>query len=268
MIDKIRGIGQGAWIARSFMEGICERKKMNRITSFLILFPVMVLLFSGTACDAAGAEDAYTAARKNMVSYQIKFRGILDPNVLLAMESVLRHEFVPLSRKNEAYGDRPLPIGYGQTISQPYIVALMTELLKVDHDSTVLEIGTGSGYQAAVLAEIVKEVYTVEIIQPLHVRSKKKLDKLGYKNIKTLNKDGYFGWDIHAPYDAIIVTCASDFIPPPLIKQLKPGGRMCIPVGPPFKVQHLILVTKEETGKISTKIIASVRFVPFTRKKE
>lgn len=228
----------------------------------------MMLFFFGSVCDADEKEDAYTAARKDMVLHQIKFRDIHDPDVLLAMENVLRHEFVPSLRKNYAYVDSPLPIGYGQTISQPYIVALMTELLKVGHDSTVLEIGTGSGYQAAVLAEIVKEVYTVEIIQPLHARSKKDLNRLGYKNIKTLNKDGYFGWEVHAPYDAIIVTCASDFIPPPLIKQLKPGGRMCIPVGPPFKVQHLVLVTKEETGEILTKVIASVRFVPLTRKKE
>ncbi len=250
------------------MRGGCERGKMNKPTSFLILLPVMMILFFGAVCTAVGAGDAYTAARKDMVLHQIKSRGIVDPNVVGAMESVLRHEFVPSPRKKDAYTDRPLPIGYGQTISQPYIVALMTQLLEVDHDSTVLEVGTGSGYQAAVLAEIVKTVYTVEIVQPLHARSKRDLNRLGYKNIKTLNKDGYFGWDVHAPYDAVIVTCASDFIPPPLIKQLKPGGRMCIPVGPPFKVQHLVLVTKEETGEISTKVIASVRFVPLTRKEE
>ena len=243
-------------------------KKLKRGASFFICFPVMTLLFFGAIGTAAGADDAYTAARKDMVLHQIKSRGIVDPNVLPAMERVLRHEFVPSSRKKDAYDDRPLPIGYGQTISQPYIVALMTQLLKVDHDSTVLEIGTGSGYQAAVLAEIAKAVYTVEIVQPLHVRSGKTLSRLGYKNISTLNKDGYFGWAVHAPYDAIVVTCAADFVPPPLIKQLKPGGRMCIPVGPPFKVQHLVLITKTETGTISTKVIASVRFVPLTRKGE
>ncbi len=241
---------------------------MNRFISFLILFSVIMSLFFGASSSVNGAEDSYLEARKDMVFYQIKLRGIDDQNVLKAMAKVLRHEFVPFLRKSEAYQDRPLPIGYGQTISQPYIVALMTELLEVGHDSIVLEIGTGSGYQAAVLSGIVKEVYTVEIVQPLHERSKKNLNRLRIKNIKTLNKDGYFGWETHAPYDAIIVTCASDFIPPPLIKQLKPGGRMCIPVGPPFKVQHLVLVTKEEEGRITTKVITSVRFVPLTRKEE
>jgi protein-L-isoaspartate(D-aspartate) O-methyltransferase len=249
-------------------DGSDEMKKAKRWAPFFICFPVMVLLFSGALYTAAGAGEAYTAARKDMVLHQIKSRGIVDPDVVRAMESVLRHEFVPSPRKKDAYDDRPLPIGYGQTISQPYIVALMTQLLKVDHNSRVLEIGTGSGYQAAVLAEIAKTVYTVEIVQPLHARSKKTLSGLGYKNIKTLNRDGYFGWAAHAPYDAIVVTCAADFVPPPLIKQLKPGGRMCIPVGPPFKVQHLVLITKGETGKISTEVIAWVRFVPLTRKGE
>lgn len=241
---------------------------MNRFISVLILFSVNMYLFFGVTGGVTGAEDAYTEARKDMVFYQIKLRGIDDPNVLKTMSNVLRHEFVPFMQKSYAYQDRPLPIGHGQTISQPYIVALMTGLLEVDHDSIVLEIGTGSGYQAAVLAGIVKEVYTVEIVKPLHERSKKNLNRLGIKNIKTLNNDGYFGWESHAPYDAIIVTCASDFIPPPLIKQLKPGGRMCIPVGPPFKVQHLVLVTKEDKGTITTKVVTSVRFVPLTRKEE
>lgn len=240
---------------------------MNRFHSFLIVFAMLAPLFSGLVCDAAGG-DEYTAARKEMVSRQIALRGIHDPAVLAAMGRVLRHEFVPSHRRNDAYDDSPLPIGYGQTISQPYIVALMTELLNVDSDSTVLEVGTGSGYQAAVLAEIVKEVFTVEIVKKLHERSQKDLERLGYKNIKTLHKDGYYGWEEHGPYDAIIVTCASDFIPPPLIKQLKPGGRMCIPVGPPFKVQHLVLVTKDEEEKIATKVITSVRFVPLTRKED
>lgn len=200
-----------------------------------------------------------------MVLYQIEDRGISDIKVLSSMESVLRHEFVPDIHKRNAYNDGPLPIGYGQTISQPYIVALMTELLNVDQNSVVLEVGTGSGYQAAVLSKIVKAVYSVEIVKPLHERSKKTLKRLGFKNVKTVNKDGYFGWKEYAPFDAIIVTCASDFIPPPLIKQLKKGGRMCIPVGPPFKVQHLLLVTKGKKGEIYTKVIASVRFVPLTR---
>ncbi|MCD4722973.1 MAG: protein-L-isoaspartate(D-aspartate) O-methyltransferase [Desulfobacula sp.] len=216
--------------------------------------------------EAIGKSDDYAAARKNMVLYQIRHRGITNPDVLNAMESVFRHEFVPEAYKKKAYEDRPLPIGYGQTISQPYIVALMTRLLNVDKGSRVLEIGTGSGYQAAVLARIVKEVYTIEIVKPLHDCSNKLLKTLGYQNIQTLNADGYFGWSAHAPFDAIIVTCASDFIPPPLIDQLSPGGLMCIPVGPPFKVQHLVLIKKGKKGELSTKVITSVRFVPLTRK--
>lgn len=180
-------------------------------------------------------------------------REINDPAILHSMASVRRHEFVQPDLQKKAYQDRPLPIGFGQTISQPYIVALMTQLLNVDKNSRVLEIGTDSGYQAAVLARIVKDVYTIEIVEPLHHRSKKTLNRLGYKNIHTMNADGYFGWKAHAPFDAVIVTCASDIIPPPLIKQLKKGGRMCIPVGPPFKIQHLILVKKEKTGDISKK---------------
>ncbi|MCK5835895.1 MAG: protein-L-isoaspartate(D-aspartate) O-methyltransferase [Desulfobacula sp.] len=206
--------------------------------------------------------------RWEMVEKQIVSRGITDPLVLEAMRTVPRHLFVSEALVDSAYGDFPLPIGEGQTISQPYIIAEMTQNLELKGHERVLEIGTGSGYQAAVLAEIVKTVYTVEIVQPLHARSEKTLSRLGYKNISTLNKDGYFGWVAHAPYDAIVVTCAADFVPPPLIKQLKPGGRMCIPVGPPFKVQHLVLITKTETGEILTKVIASVRFVPLTRKGE
>jgi protein-L-isoaspartate(D-aspartate) O-methyltransferase len=207
----------------------------------------------------------YAFARKKMVLDQIQKRGIKDRDVLHSMTSVPRHEFVERNLRKKAYEDRPLPIGFGQTISQPYIVALMTELLDVDKDSRVLEVGTGSGYQAAILARIVKDVYTIEIVESLYHRSQKVLSRLGYQNIHTMNADGYFGWEAHAPFDAIIVTCASDFIPPPLLKQLKKGGLMCIPVGPPFKVQHLILVKKEKTGEITTQIIASVRFVPLIR---
>lgn len=232
-------------------------------------FPVIVLLLMvfglSSGSESMEKSDHYAAARKNMVLYQIKHRGITDPDVLNAMESVFRHKFVLSGDKKKAYEDKPLPIGYGQTISQPYIVAIMTQLLNVDKGSRVLEIGTGSGYQAAVLASIVKEVYTIEIVKPLHDSSNKVLKRLGYQNIQTLNADGYFGWKEHAPFDAIIVTCASDFIPPPLIDQLAPGGLMCIPVGPPFKVQHLVLVKKEENGELLTKVITSVRFVPLTR---
>jgi protein-L-isoaspartate(D-aspartate) O-methyltransferase len=239
---------------------------LKSLYGFPVVLILLVNLFVLADNELAGANDFYDLDRKKMVSYQLKLRGIEDQKVLNAMETVLRHEFVPSGYKSKAYADSPLPIGYGQTISQPYIVALMTQLLKLNETSTVLEIGTGSGYQAAVLARIVKEVYSVEIVAPLYERSNEVLKKLGYKNIHTINKDGYFGWKAHAPYDAIIVTCAADFIPPPLIEQLKPGGLMCIPVGPPFKVQHLVLVEKKENNEIITKIIASVRFVPLIRK--
>jgi len=227
---------------------------------------LLLLVFNAPAAsDQTGKSNDYIMARKNMVLYQIRHRGIKDPDVLDAMESVLRHELVRDAYKSKAYDDTPLPIGYGQTISQPYIVALMTALLNVDNKARVLEVGTGSGYQAAVLARIVDHVYTVEIVKPLHDRANKDLKRLGHQNIHTLNADGYFGWKEKAPFDAVIVTCASDFIPPPLIEQLRPGGRMCIPVGPPFKVQHLVLVKKSIKGVITSKIITSVRFVPLTR---
>jgi len=230
----------------------------------VILLLLIVFCFSIDPKLSADTGDS-AFAREKMVLYQIQKRGIKDLDVLDSMKSVPRHKFVGLNLQKKAYEDRPLSIGFGQTISQPYIVALMTELLDVDKDSRVLEVGTGSGYQAAILARIVKDVYTIEIVEPLYHRSRKVLSRLRYQNIHTMNADGYFGWEAHAPFDAIIVTCASDLIPPPLIKQLKKGGLMCIPVGPPFKVQHLILVKKEKTGDITTQIIASVRFVPLTR---
>jgi protein-L-isoaspartate(D-aspartate) O-methyltransferase len=233
----------------------------------VILLLLIVFCFSIDPNLSADTND-YASDREKMVLYQIQKRGIKDPDVLQSMASVRRHEFVKPALQKKAYQDRPLPIGFGQTISQPYIVALMTQLLDVDKDSRVLEVGTGSGYQAAILARIVKDVYTIEIVEPLHNQSQKVLNRLGYENIHTMNADGYFGWEAHAPFDAIIVTCASNFIPPPLIKQLKKGGIMCIPVGPPFKIQHLILVKKEITGDITTQIITSVRFVPLIRKGE
>lgn len=242
--------------------------KAVTIIKATISFLVFLLFFSDPVNPGAISDlKKYADVRKKMVLYQLKNRGITDPKVLDAMNAVFRHEFVLPRDKKKAYYDRPLSIGYGQTISQPYIVALMTELLKLNQTSRVLEIGTGSGYQAAVLAHIVKEVFTIEIVKPLHIRSSIQLKELGYKNIKTLNADGYYGWKEYAPYDAILVTCASDFIPPPLIEQLTDGGLMCIPVGPPFKVQHLVLV-KKNMAEILTKVITSVRFVPLTRKEE
>jgi len=202
-----------------------------------------------------------------MVNQQIAKRGIYNQKVLQAMRDVPRHLFVPEKRQKSAYGDFPLPIGYGQTISQPYIVALMTELLKPEKYDVALEVGTGSGYQAAVLSRIVNTVYTVEIITPLGKAAKKRLSDLGYKNIIVKVGDGYFGWEQYAPFDCIIVTAASDHIPPPLIKQLKNGGKMAIPVGKPFQVQKLMVVEKSEKGEIRIKNILSVRFVPFRRVK-
>lgn len=190
----------------------------------------------------------------------------LDSRVIKAMRDVPRHEFVRNRLQQFAYENRPLPIGYGQTISQPYIVAIMTDLIKPKKDHRILEIGTGSGYQAAVLAELVKQVYTIEIIRPLAKESAKRLKKLGYHNVKTRLGDGYYGWDEFAPFDAIVVTAAAGHVPPPLLKQLKPGGRMIIPVGSRFMTQQLLMVNKDAQGKITTEQILPVMFVPLTGK--
>lgn len=181
-----------------------------------------------------------------------------------AMANVPRHEFVPRSLRRAAYENRPLPIGYGQTISQPYIVALMTDLLDVDGDDIVLEVGTGSGYQAAILAELVKKVYTIEIIKELGEQAKGRLEGLGYQNIAVQVGDGYYGLEGLAPFDGIIVTAAANHVPPPLIKQLRPGGKMVIPVGGAFMTQQLMLVEKRNDGKIITKQVLPVIFVPLT----
>jgi protein-L-isoaspartate(D-aspartate) O-methyltransferase len=202
-------------------------------------------------------------ARMKMVNTQIRRRGVTDQDVLEAMEAVPRHEFVPENLRTQAYADHPLPIGYGQTISQPYIVALMTELLELENTDRVLEIGTGSGYQAAILAEIVAEVYTVEIIEPLALEAGERLAHLGYDNLHVLNADGYYGWEEHAPYDAIIVTAAPDHIPPPLVQQLKDGAHLVIPVGPPGGYQTLWQITKEGE-QIKKRNVTGVLFVPLT----
>jgi protein-L-isoaspartate(D-aspartate) O-methyltransferase len=210
-----------------------------------------------------GTEQEFSKARSSMVEYQIRQRGVRDPKVLDAMEAVPRHEFVPDDYMESAYSDGPLPIGYGQTISQPYIVALMTELLELEPGDKVLEIGTGSGYQAAVLAEVTDDVYTVEIIPELAESSAARLAELGYDRIHTRNADGYYGWPEHAPYDAIIVTAAPDHIPQPLVEQLQDGGRMVIPVGPVGWYQTLWLVTKEN-GDVEYHNKGGVTFVPLT----
>ena len=175
-----------------------------------------------------------------------------------------RHRFVPAGLQSQAYENRPLPIGYGQTISQPYIVALMTDLLEPEVGDVVLEIGTGSGYQAAILSRLVSQVYSIEIIPELAELASKRLQRLGFANIEVKNSDGYYGWQEHAPFDAIIVTAAISHIPPPLIEQLKPGGVLMIPVGPVFQVQQLTMVKKDSAGEITTRQVLPVRFVPFT----
>jgi len=207
----------------------------------------------------------FDRAREKLVREHIEGEGIRDPAVIKSMRTVRRERFVPEELEKHAYANRPLPIGYGQTISQPYIVAVMTELLRVDSDDRVLEIGTGSGYQAAVLARIVRDVYTIEIIEPLCNSARERLKNLGYPNVHVRHGDGYFGWEEAAPFDAVIVTAAAGHIPPPLLKQLKPGGRMCIPVGQPYYPQVLKLVTKNRDGTVTVQDVLPVRFVPFTR---
>ncbi len=192
-------------------------------------------------------------------------RRHIDAAVLRVMGQTPRHLFVPERLREEAYADRPLPIGYGQTISQPYIVALMTDLLRPEPGHVVLEIGTGSGYQAAVLGELVDRVYSIEIVPELAERAASDLDGLGYANVSVRAADGYHGWLEHGPYDGIVVTAAASHIPPPLVAQLKPGGRMVIPVGASFRVQQLMLVEIDRDGKVRTEALLPVRFVPFTR---
>lgn len=188
----------------------------------------------------------------------------LDEAVLAALRTVPRHAFVPEDEQARAYDNRPLPIGYGQTISQPYIVALMTDLLAVGPGDAVLEVGTGSGYQAAVLSALVERVSTIEIVPPLGERARDVLSQLGYDNVDVRIGDGYYGWEERAPFDAIIVTAAASHVPPPLIRQLKPGGRMLIPVGSRFMVQELLLVEKSAAGAVTTQQILPVAFVPLT----
>jgi protein-L-isoaspartate(D-aspartate) O-methyltransferase len=197
-----------------------------------------------------------------MVRYQIEDRNVRDQDVLAAMRTVPRHEFVPERYRDQAYNDHPLPIGLGQTISQPYIVAFMTELLKLKPEDRVFELGTGSGYQAAVASKMAGSVYTMEIYRDLADSARERLEALEYKNVHSRYGDGYFGWKEKAPFDAIIVTAAADHIPPPLIEQLKPGGRLIIPLGSPFSIQQLVLVTKDLKGKVSERPVIAVRFVP------
>lgn len=238
------------------------------------LSPIFLLFFLITVADISrsSAQD-FAGERQYMIDLieadvraTSSYIGIksLSSGVIEAMRSVKRHEFVPEKQKPYAYENRPLAIGHGQTISQPYIVALMTELLNISANSRILEVGTGSGYQAAVLGELVSQVYSVEIIESLGQLAKKRFERLHYSNIHCRIADGYYGWEEHAPYDGIIVTAHSSHIPPPLLEQLKPGGRMIIPVGSRFLTQQLLLVLKDTKGNIKTRQILPVRFVPLT----
>jgi protein-L-isoaspartate(D-aspartate) O-methyltransferase len=204
-------------------------------------------------------------ARQAMVREQIEARGIRTSTVLAALARVPRHAFVEPRVFGSAYGDYPLPIGHGQTISQPYIVGLMTDLLRIAPTDKVLEVGTGSGYQAAVLAELAEYVVTIEIVTPLAQSAATRLERLGYRNTTVIAGDGYAGWEKEAPYDSIIVTAGASHVPAPLVVQLKPGGRMVIPVGETASTQNLLLIEKDHAGKLSTRTVTPVRFVPLVR---
>lgn len=248
---------------------------MRNIIKFcLCCFSIVTLTCTPDGSNGNPAEQSksrqnsspFAEAREKMVQTQIIRRGIQDSLVLKAMRTVPRHLFVPESWRSQAYADSPQPIGHRQTISQPLIVAFMTEQLQLQGSEKVLEIGTGSGYQAAILGEIVSEVFSIEIVEPLAKRAAKILRELGYKNITVRHGDGYRGWIEQAPFDAIIITAAPNHIPQPLVKQLKPGGRMILPVGD-FN-QNLILITKTTTGEVRHKRVLPVRFVPMTGEAE
>ena len=247
-------------------------RKKRDITAVKQLITVVIFLLP----LSVGADD-FTLKRQALIKeieanvretsrYLNKTR--LDPRVLQAMLKVPRHEFVKPALHEYAYENRPLAIGHGQTISQPYIVAIMTDLIKPQATQRILEVGTGSGYQAAVLAELVSQVYSIEIVKDLADEAAQRLKKLGYKNIRCKEGDGYYGWQAFAPFDAIVVTAAAGHVPPPLLKQLKPGGKLIIPVGSRFMTQQLLLVHKDKQGKLSTEQILPVMFVPLTGKHE
>ncbi|MFQ5527072.1 MAG: protein-L-isoaspartate(D-aspartate) O-methyltransferase [Thermoanaerobaculia bacterium] len=236
----------------------------------LSLITLVLFVFGGAV--AAQDYDRQRSALLERVRADVGYtrrelgKDRLAEKVFDALGKVPRHEFVLPEYRRNAYQNRPLPIGYGQTISQPYIVAVMTDLLEPGSDDVVLEVGTGSAYQAAVLAELVEKVYTIEIIPELGAQARERLERSGYDNVVTRVGDGYYGWKEHAPFDSIIVTAAAGHVPPPLIEQLRPGGRMVIPVGSPFSVQHLMLLTKSADGSIQSRQVLPVAFVPLTGK--
>jgi protein-L-isoaspartate(D-aspartate) O-methyltransferase len=234
---------------------------------------IAVALLLTLAGASGAAVEPFASARQHMAdeiaalareTREAVGKPAFDQRVMDVIARVPRHEFVPPDQVASAYLNRPLPIGHGQTISQPYIVALMTDLARVQADHKVLEVGTGSGYQAAVMAHLAKAVYTIEVIEPLGTQAARRLRAMGYDNVEVRVGDGYHGWEAHAPYDAILVTAAVSHIPPPLLRQLKAGGRMVIPVGAAFMVQHLMLVEKRLDGGVSTRQILPVQFVPLT----
>ena len=225
------------------------------------------MLTTGTAAAAAPADEGAERLATQISNYAAPIDQRADRRVLAAMRAVPRHLFVPQSQRANAYEDRPLPIGEDQTISQPSLVALMTHLLLPERGDVMLEVGTGSGYQAAILSRLVQRVYTIEIVEPLARRASDRLSRLGYDNVHVRHGDGYAGWPQHAPFDGIIVTAGAPHVPQPLVDQLKPGGRMVIPVGPANSVQHLLLITKQRDGTVRRETIIPVRFVPLTRKR-
>lgn len=237
---------------------------MKKVILLLLFFSVAGFSQYPSVDPRSTSDEAdFAVRRERMIREQVAARGIHDERVLAAMRKIPRHFFVEPSLRSKAYNDHPLPIGDGQTISQPYVVALMTEALELRPGDRVLEIGTGSGYQAAVLAEIVKEVYSIEIRESLQRKASELLQRLGYRNIKTKHADGYFGWEEFAPFDAIIVTASANHIPPPLLKQLKEGGRLIIPLGSTLYYQVLTMVTKTAGGH-EVREMGGVAFVPMT----
>ncbi len=244
----------------------CSQARGLKSCTGILQTLAFVLLFLLAPSDSAASEDPKLDKAMQQMLAVISGYGMKDPDVLNAMGRVPRHEFVPDKNRRLSYQDTPLAIGYGQTISQPYIVAEMTRQLQLTPTSKVLEIGTGSGYQAAVLAELTSKVFSVEIIEPLLDRARSTLQENGYDKINLRHGDGYYGWPEAAPFDGIIVTCAAGEIPPPLVEQLAAGGRMLIPVGKRFGTQYLILVTKDQDGSVSSRNLMAVRFVPLVRK--
>jgi len=251
----------------------CVNASAFRTTTILVLVILMLAIVTGCPRAADVVEPNDEAKRAQMIrTIEAEVRDIssaigrdhIDPRVLRVMGAVPRHEFVPEDLRPNSYADSPLPIGYGQTISQPLIVALMTDVLNVDQSSVVLEVGTGSGYQAAVVAELARQVYTIEIIPDLARNAADRLRRLGYTNVTVRVGDGYFGWPEAAPFDGIIVAAAAGHVPQPLLQQLKPDGRMVIPIGPPFGLQHLTVVQRGADGRVTTHQLFPVQFVPLT----